>query len=126
MTTKMITACERYFQALNNIDRRAFVDCFTDDALVMDPYGARKMEGVEGLSRWFNGMESTWDEFSIETGEYFVSGDRCAVEWKAEGKSKSGQIAQFKGIDVFTVSEDGLVSKLEAYWDAAAMMSQIS
>ena len=126
MKTKMITACEKYFHALNNIDRQAFMTCFTEDAQVFDPYGARMVEGVDGLTRWFKGMENTWTEFSIQPDEYYVSGDRCAVEWQAEATSKSGKGARFKGINVFAISEEGLISRLEAYWDAAQMMTQIS
>ena len=80
MKAKMISACEKYFQALNKIDRQAFLACFTDDAQVLDPYGARMVEGIDGLNRWFDGMEKTWSKFSIESNEYYLSGDRCAVE----------------------------------------------
>ena len=126
MKTKMIMACEKYFHALNNIDRQAFMACFTEDARVLDPYGARMVEGSDGLIRWFKGMEDTWSEFSIQPEEYYVSGDRCAVEWKVEATAKSGKDARFKGINIFAISEEGLISRLEAYWDAAEMMSQIS
>jgi len=122
----MITACEKYFQALNQIDRQAFMVCFTDDARVLDPYGAKMVEGNDGLNRWFNSMENTWSEFSIQSGEYYISGDRCAVEWEAKATAKTGKQAAFKGIDVFTIAESGLVTRLEAYWDAAEMMKQIS
>jgi ketosteroid isomerase-like protein len=126
MKAKMITACEKYFHALNKIDRQAFMACFTEEAQIFDPYGSRMVEGKPGLNRWFDGMEKTWSEFSIKPGEYYIAGERCAVEWAATATAQSGKQAQFKGIDVFTVSETGLISSLEAYWDAAEMMSQIS
>ncbi len=126
MKTKMITACEKYFHALNEVDQQAFMSCFTEDAQVLDPYGARMVEGGSGLTRWFKGMQDTWSEFSIQPEDYYVSGDRCAVEWQAEATAKSGKSARFKGINIFAISEEGLISRLEAYWDAAEMMSQIS
>ena len=126
MKAKMITACEKYFHALNKIDRQVFLACFSDNAQVLDPYGARMVEGIDGLNRWFSGMENTWSEFSIQSNEYYVSGDRCAVEWEARATAKTGNQARFKGINIFTISESGLVSRLEAYWDAAEMMTQIS
>jgi ketosteroid isomerase-like protein len=126
MKVKMISACEQYFHALNKFDRQAYLACFTADAQLLDPYGARMVEGSDGLARWFKGMENTWSEFSVQPGEYYVSGNRCAVEWQAEATAKSGKVARFKGINIFAMTADGFISRLEAYWDAAEMMTQIS
>jgi hypothetical protein len=46
---------------------------------------------------------------------------RGLPEWRGH----SGKRADFAGINVFTVGEDGLISRLEGYWDYAAMVAQI-
>ena len=56
----MISVVESYFEALNRIDREAYLACFTEDAIVMDPYGGRPFEGQQGLNKFMDGMERTW------------------------------------------------------------------
>lgn len=126
MTQTKISAAERYMEALNSLDRDAYMACFARDAELLDPYGGRKFSGIEGLSKWFGGMESTWETFSMKLTEYFASGDRLAVRWRTSAFARNGKTASFEGINVFTVDEDGLISRLEGYWDAAQMMAQIS
>jgi steroid Delta-isomerase len=126
MKEMMISAFERYFSALNRLDRSAYLAAFTADAVVMDPYGGRPFEGHDGLNKFLNGMERTWGSFQMLPQEYFISGDRAAVKWQTEASAKSGKSASFAGINVFTINEEGLISRLEGYWDAAAMMAQIS
>lgn len=123
MTT---SAIDQYFTALNNIDREAYLAAFSDDATVQDPYGGRAFQGQEGLNKWFNGLERTWAKFTMTPAESYRAGNRMAVRWTAEATANSGKEAAFHGINVFTLSEDGRISSLEGYWDAAAMMAQIS
>jgi steroid Delta-isomerase len=126
MKEMMISAFNRYFAAVNSLDREAYLACFSEDAVVMDPYGGRVLEGRDGLNKFFNGMERTWNTFAMTPQEYFISGNRAAVRWNSEATAKSGKTAQFAGINVFNVNEDGLIDRMEGYWDAAAMMAQIS
>jgi ketosteroid isomerase-like protein len=71
-------------------------------------------------------MERTWSEFSIKGGQTYSGGDRIAIQWQADATAKSGKQVSFDGINVFTINEEELISKLEAYWDAASVMTQIS
>lgn len=126
MKEMMISVSERYFKALSDLDREAYLSCFSENAELLDPYGGRHFDGREGLEKWFNGMERTWSKFSMIPTDFFPSGDRVAVPWVAEATAKSDKTAKFSGINVFTVDESGLIVRLEGYWDASAMMSQIS
>jgi steroid delta-isomerase-like uncharacterized protein len=122
----MTTAIDGYFRALSQIDRAAYLACFTTDAVVQDPYGGRTFEGHDGLNRWFNGLERTWESFAMTPGESFTSGDRVAVTWTAAATSRTGKNARFAGINVFTLDGEGQISRLEGYWDVAATMAQIA
>lgn len=59
------TAVDRYFLALNSMARDAYLACFSEDALVMDPYGGRPLQGVAGLHKFMDGMERTWSSFTM-------------------------------------------------------------
>jgi len=125
MKETKISASDRYFDALNNIDQERFLSCFADDAEIHDPFGGRPFVGKEGARKWFSGFERTWSDFSIEGEDPFPSGDRLAVKWSVRGEAKSGKIAEFSGIDIFTVGQEGLITRMEGYWDAPTMLAQI-
>lgn len=114
-----------YFSALNRIDRSAFLDCFQQDAVARDPYGAATFEGHEGLNKFFDGMERTWSSFQMEPQDSFAAGDRVAVPWHTSAKTKNGKEATFSGVNVFTIDEEGKIRELDAYWDIKAMLRQI-
>jgi ketosteroid isomerase-like protein len=126
MKEMMISASDRYFAALQKIDRDAYIACFSEDAEVHDPYGSRPFAERSGLEKWFQGLDRTWQSFDIEPLISFTSGDRIAVQWNAEAASKSGKSAVFEGINVFTINEDGLIILQESYWDMSEMIAQIS
>jgi len=125
MTKRMISATDQYFEALSQINQDDFLSCFAVDAALHDPYGGKPFVGSEGLGKWFDGFEKTWKEFSIAAEESYSSGDGTAVKWAATGATHSGKKASFSGIDVFFLDENGLILRMDGYWDAAAMMAQI-
>ncbi len=125
MTKRMISATNQYFNALSNINLDDFLACFKKDATLDDPYGGKTFVGSEGLNKWFDGFGRTWKEFSIEAEEAFYSGDRAAVKWAARGVANSGKNANFSGIDIFTIDGNGLITRMDGYWDAPSMLAQI-
>ena len=122
----MSSVISNYFAALSAMDRQTYLACFDENAEVLDPYGGRPLQGQVGLNKFMDGMERTWDIFSMVPGESYASGNRVAVNWSTTATAKSGKTAQFAGINVFTLTEEGLISRLEGYWDFKAMVAQIS
>lgn len=121
----MNSAIDKYVSAVNTLNREAYIAAFTDDAVVADPYGGRPFEGTAGLAKFFTGMERTWDAFEMVLGQPYAGGDRVAVGWSVRATAKSGKQAEFTGINVFTITEDGQISRLEGYWDMEQMLAQI-
>lgn len=124
--TTIVSAIEQYRQALNSLDRAAYHSAFAAGAVVLDPYGGRPLEGTAGLDRFFNGLERTWTAFTMTYGAAYASGDRVAVNWQVEAVSIAEKAAAFAGINVFTLDDSGLITRLEGYWDARAMMAQLA
>lgn len=123
--TEPAESVRAYFSALNSIDRSAFLSCFAPDAVARDPYGGPAYEGHEGLNKFFDGMERTWSEFRMEPQAFYAGGERFAVPWTASSLAKNGKGAEFSGVNVFTLGEDGKIVELDAYWDFRAMLRQI-
>lgn len=122
----MASITDSYFAALNGLDREAYLACFTTDALLQDPYGARPLQGTAGLHKFMDGMERTWASFQMTPGDAYAAGDRVAVPWRCTAVAKSGKTAHFAGVNIFTLNEDGLITQLDGYWDFKAMVAQIS
>ena len=125
MTEKTISVFDRYFEALSNMDQDQFVSCFTPEAELHDPYGGRPFVGSDGLSKWFAGFLDTWERFSISAEVPFTCKENTAVKWTARGEAKSRKVAEFSGINLFTVNMDGKIERMDGYWDAPAMLAQI-
>lgn len=120
----MVQAISDYFAALNSLDREAYVACFTEDALLRDPYGGPVLTGTAGLNKFFDGMERTWQRFQMTPGDAYPAGDRVAVPWEAVATAGNGKEARFAGVNVFTLRDDK-ISQLDGYWDFKAMVAQI-
>ncbi len=114
-----------YFIALNNIDRDAFLACFTSDAVARDPYGVAEFDGESGLNKFFDSMERTWRDFQMDPQAAYSGGERIAVPWNATSTAKNGKSAAFAGVNVFTLGEGDKIQELDAYWDMKAMVAQI-
>ncbi len=125
MTTDLPDNVRRYFEALNSIDRSAFVSCFAEEATVRDPYGGPERQGQDGLNTFFDGMERTWREFNMEPQNVYKGGARVVVPWATTAVAKNGNEAQFSGVNVFTLGDDDRIEELDAYWDFKAMLAQI-
>ena len=107
MKEKMISVTSQYFGALSSLDRERYLACFTADAELRDPFGGRPFDGVEGLNKWFTGLERTWSKFVIEPDSLFVGGNRVAVAWQTRAVAKSGKGATFSGINVYFLMMGG-------------------
>ena len=123
--TELPESVRSYFNALNSIDRSAFLSCFSSGAVARDPYGGPVFEGPDGLNKLFDGMERTWSEFGMEPQAAFAGGNRLAVPWATSAVTKKGKRAEFSGVNVFTLDEDGKIIELDAYWNFKAMLAQI-
>lgn len=123
--TDLSPTLRNYFDALSNIDRDLYVACFTEDAVVRDPYGGPVYEGTDGLHKFFDGMERTWSEFSMKPRATYSGGDRVAIPWTTVAQAKNGKRAEFSGVNVFVLAEDGLIREMNGYWDFKGMLAQI-
>jgi ketosteroid isomerase-like protein len=126
MTTELPAAVSDYFAAVNALDRVAYLACFSSDVRLRDPYGGPVRLGVEGLHRFFDGMEATWTSFLMTPEGDYRAGERVAVPWQARATARNGKTARFAGVNVFTLDQEGKISQLDGYWDFKAMVAQIT
>lgn len=114
-----------YFAAIRAMDADAWVATFAEDAISHDPVGSPPMRGHAELRRFFEGIASAFNKVGLTENHVFVCGDGAAVKWTGRGVGKNGREVTFEGIDVFQVNVQGKIQTVWAYWDLAALMTQL-
>ncbi len=107
------------------MDVEAWLATFAEDAISEDPYGSPPMKGKDALSQFFNGIASAFETIDMRADQVFISGNAAAVKFTIAGRGKNGRDIKAEGIDVFEFDEAGLIQRLRAYWNPAAMIAEL-
>ena len=92
-----------------------------------------ELQVPEQLRAYFVELFSAMPDFKYEVLNLFEEGDQVAVHWRASGHFSgkpyqgiraNGTPITTEGADLIKV-EDGLIKRLDSYWDDAAIARQI-
>jgi steroid delta-isomerase len=122
---QMRDAVDRYFAAWNRLDPAAYQACFTDDAVVQDPYGSSPLRGAKAVRGFFDAIAKALEDVAVSAEEIHVAGNRAAVLFNGKGVGKNGKPVELRGVDVFEFTDGGRISGLSAYWDPAAVLAKL-
>ena len=114
-----------YFAATREMDLKAWVNTFAEDAVSYDPVGGPASEGHQKLGEFFQSILGAFKTVGLTENHVFVAGNSAAVKWTANGVSKQGKKVRFEGIDIINVNEAGKIQTLYAYWNPAEMVAQL-
>jgi steroid Delta-isomerase len=107
---------QRYADTVNSRDSIAYSMLFTPDAVQVDPYPTPPNVGRDAIAafiqRSFDGSETTL----FEVSEVHGAADRIAFAFHITLNLKGGGVMHVRGTEVFTVTDDGLISSVDAYW----------
>ena len=115
------TAVDRYASAVHDRDRAAFIELFTDDCVVLDPYPSGRFDGASGVAQWWDTLIEPMSSAQIEVRELYLCGDRATAVYTTKAIPTPGTTARLDGVDVFTITDDGRIARLEGYWDPATV-----
>ncbi len=107
------------------MDVEAWLATFAEDAVSEDPYGSPPLEGKAALSQFFNGIASAFETVDMRGDHIFISGNAAAVKFTITGRGKNGRDIVAEGIDIFEFDEEGLIRRVKAYWNPAAMIAEL-
>src|SRR5215210_2898324 len=125
MSTEMIQkTVADYFAATRAMDAEAWVRTFAEDGTSYDP-AAPPATGHDALRQFFEGIAGAFTQVGLTEDNVFVVDGSAAVKWTGRGVGKNGREVVFEGIDIFEINEAGKIQTLWAYWNPAAMMSQL-
>jgi hypothetical protein len=112
-------------------NRQAWLDLWTDDAIVQDPVGVSPLdpsgEGHKGKAA----IAAFWDMVmpngihSFEIRESHPAGDSCANVVTLSNKLPDGTIISTDCVAVYTANDAGKLVSLRAYWDFSKLAAQL-
>jgi steroid delta-isomerase len=116
-------ASRRSMEAVHAKDKQAWVDNFTDDAIIEDPIGASPLDPEGKGHRGKDAIARFWDKqigpnrvlFNIERS--YAAGLEVANVGTITVLMPGGMVMLVDGVFTYRVDETGKLSALRAYWE---------
>ena len=113
----IVASIEKHCQALSANDRASWLQIWADDAVIEDPVGVSRYEGIEAIST------ALWAEIENISpltlwleDEVIVCGNEAVSILMADVSSATGRRRVGPIIDHFIFNAEGKVSQMRAFW----------
>ena len=115
-TTQLREAMTRYAEAASSHDPDAYAALFTPDAVQVDPYPSGVHNGREEIRTFIRQSFDACETMMFEVEECHPVADKAAIRFHITLGLEGGTTMHIRGVEVFTVTDDGLISAVDAYW----------
>jgi uncharacterized protein (TIGR02246 family) len=116
-TTETLRATvERYAATVTARNAEAYADLFTPDAVQVDPYPTDANRGRDAIRDFMQRSIDGSETMLFEVTEVHPVADKAALAFHITLDLAGGAVMHIRGIEIFTVTDDGLISAVEAYW----------
>jgi steroid Delta-isomerase len=105
----------RYAEIASSRDVDAYVALFTDDAVQTDPVGRPPNVGKEAIAAFRQSALDACEAMTFSATDVHPAGDQVAFHFAVEVSLGTGTMS-IEGIEVFTVTDDGRLRTVDAYW----------
>lgn len=106
----------RYAEAASSGDADRYAALFTSDAVQVDPYPSGVHHGRDEIRAFMQQSFDACETMTFEVEECHPVADKAAIRFHITIGLEGATIMHIRGVEVFTVTEDGLISAVEAYW----------
>jgi uncharacterized protein (TIGR02246 family) len=106
----------RYAAVVGSKDAEAYAALFTPDAVQVDPYPTGLHEGRDAIKAFMQQSFDGCERMSFEVEEVHPVSDKAAVRFHITLVLAGGGTMHIRGVEVFTVTDEGLISAVDAYW----------
>ncbi|HXY27749.1 MAG TPA: nuclear transport factor 2 family protein, partial [Acidimicrobiales bacterium] len=114
--TQLRQAIEGYAATVSSKDADAYAALFTPDALQVDPYPSPPNVGRDAIRDFIGRSYEACETFRFEVGEVHPVADRAAITFHITLTMAGGSTMHIRGVEIFTLTDEGLISAVEAYW----------
>jgi steroid Delta-isomerase len=115
-TTELREAMARYAAAVTSKDADSYAALFTSNAVQVDPYPSGRREGREAIRAFIQQSFDSCESITFEVGEVHPVADKAAITFHITLRLEGGSTMHMRGVEVFTVTDEGLISAVDAYW----------
>ena len=115
-TAQLREAMVRYAAVVGTRDADAYAALFTPDAVQMDPYPSGLHEGRDAIKAFMQQSFDACEAMTFEVGEVHPVADRAAITFHITVSLEGGATMHIRGVEVFTITDEGLISAVDAYW----------
>ena len=121
-TSEQIRATIRaYFERFNAHDREGYVGLYAPDATLEDPVGSEVRHGRERIGEFWDTVQTMTEGVTlVPVGEPCIAAGEAAFHFTIVNVL-GGDSYVMDAIDVMTFDDDGAITSMRAYWDAADM-----
>jgi len=106
----------RYAATVTARNADDYAALFTPDAVQVDPYPSPPNEGREAIRAFMQRSIDSSESLLFELVEVHQVADRVAISFHITLTLAGATTMHIRGIEIFTVTADGLISAVEAYW----------
>jgi steroid Delta-isomerase len=107
-----------YIDALNTRDPAVIAALFAEDAVQADPASEPPNVGRAAIAAFFEGSVEASDGWTFSAETVHTCAAQVAIDFRIDVDT-GGSTMTIEGIEVFTFGDDGLITSVYAYWDAA-------
>lgn len=115
-TTLLRETMERYAATMSKKDADAYIALFTPDAVQIDPYPTPPNHGSAAIREFISRSFDSCESMRFEVEQMHPVADRVAITFHVTVMFAGGSSMHIRGVEVFTVTDEGLISRVEAYW----------
>jgi len=115
-TTQLRDAMARYAEVASSRDADRYAALFTPDAVQVDPYPTGVHNGREEIRAFMSQSFDACETMKFEVEECHPVADKAAIRFHITLGLEGGTTMHIRGVEVFTVTDDGLISAVDAYW----------
>ena len=115
-TAQLREVMARYATVTSSKDADAYAALFTPDAVQVDPYPTPPRVGRDAIRAFMERSFDACETMTFEIRHIHPVADKAAITFHITLTLAGGSTMHIRGVEVFTVTDDGLISAVEAYW----------
>jgi len=107
-----------YLEGWKTNDKVHWLELFAEDAKLEDPVGTPAHAGKEAIAAFWDLVHQMPMNFFPEMQRAVVCGNEGMLLFRMVTRPEGGPGIAMDIVDIFTFNDDGLITKLKAYWDS--------
>ena len=115
-TDQLREVTQRYAAVASSKDADAYAALFTPDAVQIDPYPTAPNVGRDAIRAFIQRSFDACETMTFAVTELHPVADKAAITFHITVTLAGGSTMHIRGVEIFTVTDEGLISAVEAYW----------